>query len=88
MVSEVELLDKYDLAEEHLKSFTRSKVRTKVLLSLLEGEMSANDLESKLGSRVTTILHAVKEMTESKLVDKKRIVDVSPKTSAIAAAPA
>lgn len=67
----MELLDKYDLAEEHLKSFTRSKVRTKVLLSLLEGEMSASDLERKLGTRVTTILHAVKEMTESELVDKK-----------------
>ena len=66
----VELLDKYDLAEEHLKSFTRSKVRTKVLLSLLEDEMSASDLESKLGSRVTTVLHAIKEMIESDLVGK------------------
>lgn len=66
----MELLNEYDLAEEHLKSFTRSKVRTKVLLSLLDGDMTASELEQKLGSRVTTILHAIKEMTESDLIER------------------
>lgn len=64
------LCDRYDLAEEQLKSFTRSKVRTKILLSLLNGEMNANDLEIKLGTRVTTILHSIKEMIESNMVEK------------------
>lgn len=66
----MELLNKYDLAEEYIKGFTRSKVRTQVILSLLEGEMSANELEKKLGVRVTTILHAIKDMTASDLVEK------------------
>jgi predicted transcriptional regulator len=68
--TQVELMNKYDLAEEHLKSFTRSKVRTKVFLSLLEGKMSASELEDKLDTRVTTVLHALKEMAESDLVEK------------------
>lgn len=66
----MELLKRYDLAEEYLKGFTRSKIRTQVILSLLEGEMSANELEKKLGVRATTILHAIKDMTESDLVEK------------------
>jgi predicted transcriptional regulator len=64
------LCDKYDLAEEQLKSFTRSRVRTKILLSLLSGEMTANDLESKLGTRVTTILHSLKDMVSSNIIEK------------------
>ena len=63
-------LNKYDRAELYLKSFTRSTVRTKVLLSLLDGAMSASELENKLNTRITTILHAIKEMAELDLVDK------------------
>lgn len=70
MSSVNDLLDKYDFAEQQLKSFTRSKVRTQVMLSLLDGGMTASDLEKKLGIRVTTILHAIKEMVELNLVDK------------------
>lgn len=53
-----------------MKSFTRSKVRTKTLLSLREGPKSTGDLEKELSIRNTTILHAIKEMTESDLVAK------------------
>jgi predicted transcriptional regulator len=62
--------DKYDLAEDMLKSFTRSAVRTKVMLCLLEGYLSARDLEKKLGTRTSTILHTIKDMTEEKVVAK------------------
>lgn len=65
------LYDKYDMIEENLKSFTRSKVRSKLLLCLLENnEMSSSDLGNELGSRITTVLHAIKELIESDLVRK------------------
>ena len=51
-----------------MKSFTRSKVRTKTLLSLREGPKSTGDLEKELSIRNTTILHAIKEMVGSDLV--------------------
>jgi len=62
--------DRYDMAEASLKSFTRSRVRTKTLLSLREGPKSTSDLEKELGIRNTTILHAIKEMAGSNLVAK------------------
>lgn len=61
---------KYDLAEDRLKSFTRSAIRTKVMLCLLAGDLNARDLEKKLGSRVSTILHTIKDMTNDKMVAK------------------
>ncbi|HPJ85273.1 MAG TPA: winged helix-turn-helix domain-containing protein [Methanothrix sp.] len=56
------------MAEDSLKSFTRSKVRTKILLCLKDGDKSTSDLEKEMGIRNTTILHAIKEMTDSDLV--------------------
>lgn len=63
--------DKYDLAETKLKAFTRSAVRTKVMLCLLEKELNAGELEKKMGLRATTILHSLKELIEEKLVTKR-----------------
>lgn len=73
--------DKYDLAETKLKAFTRSAVRTKVMLCLLEGgqnageqnagELNAGELEMEMGLRATTILHCLKELSEEKLVTKR-----------------
>jgi len=62
--------NKYDIAEDVLKSFTRSKVRTKILLCLKDGAKSTSDLEKEMGIRNTTILHAIKEMTDSDLVTR------------------
>ncbi len=62
--------DIYNLAEDKLKSFTRSGIRTKVMLCLLEGDMSSSDLGEVLGSRASTILHTIKDMTEENLVAK------------------
>lgn len=62
--------DKYDLAEDSLKSFTRSKVRTKILLCLKDGDKNTSDLEKEMGIRNTTILHAIKGMTDSDLVTR------------------
>ncbi len=63
--------DKYDLAETKLKAFTRSAVRTRVMLCLLEGELNAGELEMEMGLRATTILHCLKELSEEKLVTKR-----------------
>lgn len=57
--------DDFDLAEDLLKGFTRSAIRTKVLLSLRDGELTAGDLERSLGTRASTILHTVKDMIEA-----------------------
>ena len=44
--------DKYDLAETKLKAFTRSAVRTKVMLCLLEGELNAESSRRRWGSEL------------------------------------
>lgn len=63
--------DNYDLAEDKLKAFTRSAVRTKIMLCLKDKAMPASGLEAELGIRTSTILHAIKEMMEAGLIGKK-----------------
>jgi predicted transcriptional regulator len=60
----------YDQAEEKLKAFTRSAVRTRIMLCLREEPMSAAQLEEEMGIRASTILHSIREMIESGLVGK------------------
>ena len=63
--------DKYDLAEPDLKSFTRSSIRTKVMLTLLDGGKTASELGKIMNTRESTILHTLRSLTDSNLVDKK-----------------
>jgi predicted transcriptional regulator len=63
--------DYYDQAEDQLKAFTRSAVRTKIMLRLKEGGVTAGELEKEMNIRASTILHAMKEMIEAGLVKKK-----------------
>ncbi|HPT37637.1 MAG TPA: winged helix-turn-helix domain-containing protein [Methanothrix sp.] len=65
--------DKYDLAEPDLKSFARSTIRTKVMLTLLEGSKTIGELERRMNTRSTTILHSIKSLMESRLVEKKQL---------------
>ncbi|MGD0951999.1 MAG: winged helix-turn-helix domain-containing protein [Methanotrichaceae archaeon] len=65
--------DYYDQAEDQLKAFTRSAVRTKIMLRLKEGGMTAGVLEKEMNIRASTILHAMKEMSEAGLVSKRDI---------------
>lgn len=62
--------DNYDLAESKLKAFSRSAMRTKVMLCLLEKERDAKDIGNEIGIRSTTIHHSITEMVEEKLVAK------------------
>jgi len=62
--------DKFDLAEGRLKSFTRSAVRTKLMLCLIDGSKEAGVLEEAIGLRSTTILHSAKEMIDAGLIQK------------------
>jgi predicted transcriptional regulator len=64
--------EKYDLAEDQLKAFTRSAVRTKTFLYLKDHNMDSGELEDKLGIRATTILHSLKDMIDTGLVEKSR----------------
>jgi predicted transcriptional regulator len=57
----------FDLAEAQLKAFSRSAVRTKIMLCLRDKEMSAGELEEDMGIRASTILHSMKEMVEEDL---------------------
>jgi len=61
---------KYELAESQLKGFTRSAVRTKIMLYLQEGEKNSGELEKEFGVRASTILHSIKEMIDSDIVKK------------------
>jgi predicted transcriptional regulator len=63
---------KCDLAEDQLKAFTRSAVRMKTLLCLIEEDMDSGDLEKKIGTRASTILHTIKDLTEKELVIKSK----------------
>jgi len=62
--------ERYDQAEGKLKSFTRSAVRTKIMLCLMDGTKEAGELERDIGLRASTILHSIKEMIEADLVQK------------------
>jgi len=62
--------DRFDLAEAKLKSFTRSAVRTKVMLCLMSGEKEVGELEEEIGLRSSTILHSIKEMIEASLIKR------------------
>jgi predicted transcriptional regulator len=62
--------DRYDLAESDLKSFTRSSIRTKVMLALMEKEMTAGELEKTIAIRTSTILHSIRDLMENNLVNK------------------
>jgi predicted transcriptional regulator len=62
--------DWFDQAEAKLKSFIRSRVRTKAMLCLLSGKKEAGELEEDLGLRPSTMLHSIKSMAESDLVVK------------------
>ena len=65
--------DFYDLAENRLKAFTRSAVRTKIMLRLAKsGETTAGELENDMNIRTSTILHAMRDLTDEDLVIKSR----------------
>lgn len=64
--------ERYDLAELDLKSFTRSSIRTKVMFTLLDEGKTANELQNIMNTRSTTILHSMKSLMESGLVEKKQ----------------
>ena len=64
--------DKYDLAESDLKSFTRSSIRTKVMLTLLSGSKTAREMAGIIDTRETTILHSMSDLFEGDLVEKKQ----------------
>jgi predicted transcriptional regulator len=63
--------DYYDLAEDHLKEFTRSAVRMKIMLRMKDGGITAADLGADMNMRTSTILHKIKDMMEEDLVMKK-----------------
>jgi len=64
----------YDLIEAELKAFSRSAVRTKVILCLLEREKSIAELGKEIGIRNTTLLHSIRDMIESDLLAKRNQV--------------
>lgn len=62
--------NRYDLAEEQIKAFTRSSVRAKVFLCLKDGPKTVRYIEKAIGIRTSTILHSVKEMIEAGLIKR------------------
>ena len=62
--------NRYDLAEERIKAFTRSSVRAKVFLCLKDGPRTVRYMEKAIGIRTSTILHSIKEMIDVGLIKK------------------
>ncbi|HOT07538.1 MAG: hypothetical protein A4E45_00140 [Methanosaeta sp. PtaB.Bin039] len=60
----------YDNAEDRLKAFTRSAIRTRIMLCLRGNALVISELEGLMGVRASTILHAIKEMIEEGLIVK------------------
>ena len=72
MVPEMEGTD--EIAELALKSFSRSSVRTKIIITILEGGKTVGELEKITNTRSSTLLHSIKDLMELDLVEKKRQV--------------
>lgn len=54
--------------------FSRSGVRSKIMLILLEGGRTVGELEKITNTRSTTLLHSIKELIDFDLVEKKHQV--------------
>lgn len=63
-------LDYFELSEGQLKAFSRSAVRTKIMLILQGEELAGSDLEEKMDIRLSTILHSMRELIDDGLVAK------------------
>ncbi len=72
MVSENE--ERYNLAEAEIKMFTRSSVRSKIMLTILDGGKNIGELEKTTNIRATTLLHSIKDLMDQDLVERKKQV--------------
>ena len=63
--------ERYQLVEADLKMFSRSGVRSKIMLILLEGGKTVGELEKITNTRSTTLLHSIKDLIDLDLVEKK-----------------
>ena len=66
--------ERYQLVEADLKMFSRSGVRSKIMLILLEGGRTVGELEKITNTRPTTLLHSIKDLIDLDLVEKKHQV--------------
>jgi len=64
-------MDEKELVRQ-VRAFASSELRMNILLCLKNDEKDINDLQKELGGRNTTILHALKDMSDSDLVTKNR----------------
>jgi predicted transcriptional regulator len=62
-------MEKRDLVKQ-VRAFANSELRMNILLCLKNGEKDITDLQKELGGRNTTILHAIKDMSDSDLITK------------------
>ncbi len=62
-------MNERDLVKQ-IRAFASSELRMNILLCLKSGEKDTNDLQKELGGRNTTILHAIKDMSDSNLIVK------------------
>ena len=66
--------ERYQLVEADLKMFSRSGVRSKIMLILLEGGRTVGELEKITNTRSTTFLHSIKDLMDLDLVEKRHQV--------------
>jgi predicted transcriptional regulator/ActR/RegA family two-component response regulator len=64
-------MDERDMVRR-VKVFASSELKLNILLCLKYREMDVNDLQAVLGGRNTTILHAIRDMTDDDLISRGR----------------
>jgi predicted transcriptional regulator len=64
----LDVYGRYELDDTGLKSYTRSAVRMKSLLCLIEGEKDAERIRAAINTDATTTLHSLKELINEELV--------------------
>ena len=70
-MSTIDILNNYNDIKEDLKFITTSSVRTKIILSLNQGNKNLSDLKNELNLESSAALHALKKLENHDLTFKK-----------------
>jgi len=66
-----DVLDVYEEVKEDLKFITTSSIRTKIILSLKEGDKSLDEFKILIDSKSSSLSHALKKLENKDIIFKK-----------------
>jgi predicted transcriptional regulator len=65
------IIEVYDIVKDDLKFITISSVRTRIILSLKEGDKNINQLKIQLDLKTSSVSHALKNLENADIIFKK-----------------